>query len=112
MQGLLDGGGAKAKATSAENALQALTEEKTTLFVDIRSTTAAKEEGSPALGRIKGKALTVPYFKVRSHSDINSLETPCVVTQSSPHTGTCSTYLAMLEMEPLQVVCDAINFCT
>ena len=63
-QGLLSGGGGGAKATSAANALEALTEDRSVLLVDIRSQASVKEDGSPALNRIAGKSISLPFTKV------------------------------------------------
>ena len=66
LQGLsLPAAGPKAKATRAEKALEALAAEPRTLLVDIRSLADVKAEGSPALGKIPGKAVAVPYTKAR-----------------------------------------------
>ena len=66
-QGLLGSAGG-AKGTTAANALEALTEDNSVLLVDIRSSAAAKEQGSPAPGRTAGKSISLPYTKVRRGS--------------------------------------------
>ena len=68
-QGLLSGGGG-AKGTSPANALEALTEDRSVLLVDIRSQADVKEEGSPALNRVAGKSISLPFTNVRPHQPV------------------------------------------
>ena len=70
---MLGGGGGGAKGTSAANALEALQEDSSVLLVDIRSQASVKEDGSPALGRVAGKSLSLPFTKVRRVCFLSSL---------------------------------------